>query len=146
MTRKTPMVKVLLVDDEKELVATLGERLRTRGMDCRTASNGEEALAEVRSDSPHVMVLDLKMPGMDGLEVLRKIRLTHPAVEVIMLTGHGSDREERLARELGVFHYLTKPQPFDLLLQAILAAVESKPGGPRSPHRENDDKDHRNGG
>ena len=68
------------------------------------------------------MVLDLKMPGIDGIEVLRRVKQKHPAVEVIILTGHGSDREEKLAMELGAFAYLTKPVNIDVLADTMKQA------------------------
>jgi len=95
--------KVLLVDDEQEFVNTLSERLGTRRMTPAIAYDGEEALAMVADDQPEVMVLDLKMPGIDGIEVLRRMKKSHPETEVIILTGHGSTAEEELAAELGAF-------------------------------------------
>jgi two-component system, OmpR family, response regulator CpxR len=114
--------KVLLVDDEREFVHTLSERLHTRAMQPAIAYDGEEALAMVEAEEPEVMVLDLKMPGIDGLEVLRRVKRTHPKTEVIILTGHGSDAEEVLARELGAFAYLRKPVDIDLLTETMKAA------------------------
>jgi len=114
--------KILLVDDEKEFVRTLSERLQTRQMEAAVAYNGEEALSLVESEEPEVMVLDLKMPGIDGIEVLRRMKREHPHVEVIILTGHGSEREEILARELGAFAYLKKPVDIDVLSQTMKEA------------------------
>jgi CheY-like chemotaxis protein len=114
--------RILLVDDEKEFVQTLSERLQTRKMDAAVAYDGEEALSLVKSEEPEVMVLDLKMPGIDGIEVLRRMKRDHPNVEVIILTGHGSEREEALARELGAFAYLEKPVDIDVLSQTMKEA------------------------
>ncbi len=114
--------KVLLVDDEEEFVHTLSERLQTRSIHSAIAYNGEQALAMVESDEPEVIVLDLKMPGIDGMEVLRRVKQTHPATEVIILTGHGSDAEEVLAGELGAFAYLRKPVDIDELTRTMKAA------------------------
>jgi len=114
--------KVLLVDDEREFVQTLSERLQTRRMEPAIAYDGEEALMRVASDEPEVMVLDLKMPGIDGIEVLRRVKKEHPDVEVIILTGHGSQREEALARELGAFAYLQKPVNVDSLARIMREA------------------------
>jgi len=114
--------KVLLVDDEREFVHTLSERLQTRNLPTEIVYDGEQALACVENEPPEVMVLDLKMPGIDGIEVLRQVKQSHPDVEVIILTGHGSAREEQLARELGAFAYLRKPVDLDVLTRTMQAA------------------------
>lgn len=114
--------KVLLVDDEQEFVQTLSERLQTRDFETSIAYNGEEALTRVDADEPEVIVLDLKMPGIDGIEVLRRVKRDHPGTEVIILTGHGSAKEERLAEELGAFAYLRKPVDIDVLTETMQAA------------------------
>jgi two-component system response regulator CpxR len=111
--------KILLVDDEREFVHTLSERLQTRRLDSEVVYDGEQALAVLESEPPDVMVLDLKMPGIDGIEVLRRVKQSHPQIEVIILTGHGSDREERLASDLGAFAYLKKPVNIDVLAQTM---------------------------
>jgi len=116
--------RVLLVDDEREFVQTLSERLQTRHMEPVIAYDGEEALSRVASDEPEVMVLDLKMPGIDGLEVLRRVKREHPNVEVIILTGHGSEKEEALALELGAFAYLKKPVNIELLTKTMKEAYQ----------------------
>ncbi len=115
-------LKVLLVDDEKEFVNTLSERLETRRMTPTIAYDGEEALAMADDDQPEVMVLDLKMPGIDGIEVLRRMKKSHPETEVIILTGHGSATEEKMAAELGAFAYLRKPVDIDELTETMRAA------------------------
>ena len=114
--------KILLVDDEKEFVETLSERLQTRNLESAIAYDGEQALAILQDDAPEVMVLDLKMPGIDGLEVLRRVKRDHPATEVIILTGHGSPAEAELAKELGAFAYLEKPVNVDVLAETMKAA------------------------
>ena len=114
--------KVLLVDDEKEFVHTLSERLQTRHMEPSVVYDGEEALSFVSKDQPEVMVLDLKMPGIDGLQVLKKVKKDHPETEVIILTGHGSDRERELAMELGAFAYLEKPVDINVLTETMTKA------------------------
>jgi CheY-like chemotaxis protein len=116
--------KILLVDDEKEFVHTLSERLRTRDLESAIAYDGEQALNMLKEDVPDVMVLDLMMPGIDGIEVLRRIKRDHPRVEVIILTGHGSKREEEQAEELGAFAYLNKPVDVDRLAQVMKAAYK----------------------
>ena len=114
--------KFLLVDDEKEFVLTLSERLETRNLGSAIAYDGEEALSIMETDSPDVMVLDLKMPGIDGLEVLRRVKREKPATEVIILTGHGSKQEETQAMELGAFAYLEKPVNIDVLAETMKQA------------------------
>jgi len=119
-------IKILLVDDEKEFVETLSERIRMRDHDSKVALNGEEALKHIDDDLPDVVVLDLKMPGIDGMEVLRRIRKAYPNVQVIMLTGHGSDKDEKEARKLGAFEYLQKPVEIDTLMKKIKKAYKQK--------------------
>ncbi len=130
--------KILLVDDEKEFVHTLSERLQTRNFEPVVAYNGEQALSMVQNDAPDVMVLDLKMPGIDGLEVLRRIKRERKHTEVIILTGHGSQQERQLAEELGAFAYLNKPVDIDVLSdtmkKAYAKAAEVKMDGPDSTH------------
>lgn len=119
-------IKILLVDDEKEFVQTLSERIRMRDHKSDVALNGEEALKHMDDDLPDVVVLDLKMPGIDGMEVLRRIRKAYPDVQVIMLTGHGSDKDEKEARKLGAFEYLQKPVEIDTLMKKIKKAYKQK--------------------
>jgi len=116
--------KILLVDDEREFVLTLSERLEARNLESAVAHDGEEALAIVETDAPDVMVLDLKMPGIDGLEVLRRVKQERPETEVIILTGHGSDRERVRATELGAFAYLNKPVDIDELAETMKQAYQ----------------------
>ena len=127
-----PPIKVLLVDDEREFVETLSERLRVRELRPTVAYDGEQALAAVEKDEPEVMILDLKMPGIDGMEVLRRIKKERPRVEVIILTGHGSQEDERRAKELGAFAYLEKPVDISILTDVMKEAYrkvhESKDG------------------
>jgi len=119
-------IKILLIDDEKELVETLSERIRMRDHKSDVALDGEEALKQMDDDLPDVVVLDLKMPGIDGMEVLRRIRKAYPNVQVIMLTGHGSDKDEKEARKLGAFEYLQKPVEIETLMKKIKKAYKQK--------------------
>lgn len=116
--------KILLVDDEKEFVHTLSERLQSRELESAIAYDGEQALDMLQKDAPDVMVLDLMMPGINGIEVLRRVKRDHPDVEVIILTGHGSDRERASAEELGAFAYLEKPVNVDHLARVMKAAYK----------------------
>ena len=114
--------KLLLVDDEREFVKTLSERLFMRDVHSATAYDGESALSILTEDEPEVMILDLKMPGIDGIEVLRKVKTNHPEVEVIILTGHGSEADRKLCLSLGAFAYLQKPVDIDVLTETLKKA------------------------
>lgn len=116
--------KVLLVDDEREFVQTLSERLMLRDMGSAVVYDGEAALDLVENDEPEVMILDLKMPGIDGVEVLRRVKKAKPEIEVIILTGHGSDKDREICMELGAFAYLHKPIDIDVLSETLTAANE----------------------
>ena len=107
--------KVLLVDDEREFVQTLSERLMLRDMGSAVAHDGEAALELIAEDDPEVLVLDLKMPGLDGIEVLRRVKESRPDVEVIILTGHGSETDRETCMKLGAFAYMHKPVDIDVL-------------------------------
>ena len=117
-------IKILLVDDEKEFVQTLSERIQMRELGADIAFNGEEALEIIENEVPDVMILDLRMPGIDGMEVLRRVKKSYPGVQVIILTGHGSDKDEHEARQLGAFDYLQKPVELDTLIKKIRKAYK----------------------
>ena len=117
-------IKVLLVDDEEDFVKSLSERIKMRDLDSDVALNGEEALKLVDDEVPDVMVLDLKMPGIDGMEVLRRVKKAYPKVQVIMLTGHGSEKDEKEARRLGAYEYLEKPTSIETLIKHIKRAFK----------------------
>ncbi|MBB5348855.1 response regulator [Desulfoprunum benzoelyticum] len=116
--------KVLLVDDERDFVQTLSERLIMRDMGSAVAYDGESALTMIQDEEPEVMILDLKMPGIDGIEVLRQVKATNPDIEVIVLTGHGTDKDKDICMELGAFAFLQKPVDIQLLSQTLIKANE----------------------
>ncbi|MBW2062961.1 MAG: response regulator [Deltaproteobacteria bacterium] len=118
--------KVLLVDDEEEFVKSLSERLEIRELKSDMAFNGEQAMQQVSDEVPDVMVLDLKMPGIDGLEVLRRIKKFYPQVQVVILTGHGTDKDEAQAKKLGAFAYLQKPVDLEHLVDTLKKAYAYK--------------------
>ncbi len=120
---ETPL-RVLLVDDEKEYVQTLSERLKLRQFANEIAYTGEEALDYTDREDIEVILLDLKMPGMDGFEVLKRIKETKPHIEVIILTGHGSEKDRQICMELGAFDYLQKPADIDLITETMKRAYE----------------------
>ncbi len=101
--------KVLIVDDEKDFVEMFSLRLQETGERVFTAYNGKECLDILEGEDIDVVVLDIKMPGMDGIEVLREIKKRHPIVEVILLTGHGAIETAVTGMKLGAFDYLLKP-------------------------------------
>jgi DNA-binding NtrC family response regulator len=118
--------KVLLVDDEEEFIRSLAERLSLRELGSDTVYDGEQALSFVNRQEPDVMVLDLKMPGIDGMEVLRQVKKTYPDIQVIILTGHGTKQHEDEARRLGAFDYMEKPVNIDVLVRSMRAAFKQK--------------------
>ncbi|TKB07058.1 response regulator [Desulforhopalus sp. IMCC35007] len=114
--------KVLFVDDEREFVQTVSQRLNSRDVGTYGVFDGQQALELIAEDRPDVMVLDLKMPGMYGVEVLRKTKEIAPEVEVIILTGHGTAKDREDCLELGAFAYLNKPVNIEELSATIKAA------------------------
>ncbi|WP_243313114.1 response regulator [Fundidesulfovibrio agrisoli] len=115
---------ILLVDDEEDFVQTLAERLELRGIECRVALDGEAGLAAMAESQPDVVVLDMFMPGIKGLEVLRLIRERHPKVQVILLTGQGATKDGMDGMKLGAFDYMIKPLSIDDLTSKIGEAVK----------------------
>jgi DNA-binding NtrC family response regulator len=123
-------LRVLIVDDEEELVSALEERLNLRGFQAAGVTTGTAAL-QYLADSPcDVVLLDVKMPGLGGLEVIRQIKQAHPKLEVILLTGHGSAKDADAGMELGAFDYVMKPVKIDVLVRLLLEATARKGGDP----------------
>ena len=118
--------KLLIIDDEVEFASTLSERLRIRGIDVTDVHSGTEGLAKLVEIAPDIVILDLKMPDMNGLDVLVGIKKYDPAIEVIMLTGHGSGAAGIMAMEKGALNYIMKPVDFNELLQKINLAYEKR--------------------
>lgn len=116
--------KVLLVDDEQEFLETLSDRLNTRNYGSYPVFDGKEALDLLGQETPDVIVLDLKMPGMSGVEVLYQVKLVKPEVEIIILTGHGSEEDEKTCMKLGAYAYLQKPVDIALLTSIIDEAYQ----------------------
>lgn len=119
-------IRVLLVDDEAEFLETLVKRLKKRRVDVQGVRSGEEALEFIRRQPVDVVVLDVKMPGMDGIQTLKAIKSMDPLVEVIMLTGHASVEVAIQGMELGAFDYLMKPMDIDELLYKVQDAYKKK--------------------
>lgn len=117
-------IKVLLVDDEEGYTSILAKRLAKRNYEVTTALSGSEGIQAVRSNDFDVVILDLKMEDMDGIEVLKIFKKLLPSMEVIMLTGHGSERAAREGISFGAFDYLTKPCELDDLEAKIREAYK----------------------
>jgi two-component system, OmpR family, response regulator CpxR len=111
--------KVLLVDDERDFVQTLSERLDIRNFGSHAVYDGQQALDFIQEDDPDVMVIDLRMPGINGIDVLKQVKQTNPHIEVIVLSGHGSLEDEQACLELGAFSFLHKPADLEKLSETI---------------------------
>jgi DNA-binding NtrC family response regulator len=118
--------KVLLVDDEEEFVETLAERMRSRGMEVATSNSGGDALDLVESEPYDVVVLDLQMPGMDGIEVLERIKKRKPDIQVVLLTGHATVEKGVEAMKHGALEFLEKPIDLSKLSEVIQKAKAEK--------------------
>jgi DNA-binding NtrC family response regulator len=121
-------IRLLLVDDELGYLEVLSKRLTRRGFEVTTASSGAEAIRAARRWDFDVAVVDLKMEDMDGIEVLKTLKRMVPDLEVIILTGHGSERAAREGIAQGAFDYLIKPVGLDPLIVRICAARISEEG------------------
>ena len=118
--------RVLLVDDEADFLDTLVKRMKKRKVAAHGVSSGEDAIAYLDQNEVDVVVLDVRMPGMDGIEILREVKKKFPLTEVIMLTGHASMEVAIEGMELGAFDYLMKPVDFDDLLYKLEDAHKKK--------------------
>ena len=118
----TDHVRLLLIDDEKDFVNILSKRLKRRSIEVKKAFSGAKAIQALRGQEFDVAVLDLKMEDMDGIEVLKMLKIMDPRLAVIMLTGHGSAEAAEQGIKLGAFDYLTKPCELEELLEKIIAA------------------------
>ena len=105
--------KVLIVDDEKDFVEMFAMRLTEQGEKVSTARSGMEALKLLEKTPIDVVILDIRMPGMDGIDTLKQIKALYPVVEIILLTGHGSTETAVKGMKLGAFDYLMKPADFE---------------------------------
>jgi len=118
--------KILIVDDEKNIRLTLSQALETLGMPVQTAGDGEEALQTLQDSDFSLVLLDLKLPGMDGLEVLRRIRVSWPKIPVIMITAHGSIEYAVEAMKLGAIDFIRKPFSPGEIRALVSQALKSK--------------------
>ncbi|MBW2574535.1 MAG: response regulator [Deltaproteobacteria bacterium] len=122
----TEGIKILLVDDEKAFIELMAKRLRRRKQYVITAESGPEALAQMENESFDVVICDVKMPGMNGIEVLQEIKHRFPDTEVIMLTGHATIESGLEGVRFGAFDYLMKPTDIEILMGKLEAAYENK--------------------
>jgi len=116
--------KVLLIDDEEEFVTTLAERLELREIRTLIETDGQAALARVETDKPQVVVLDIMMPGISGLDILRHIKTSHSEIPVILLTGRGTTNEGMEGMRLGAFDFLMKPVKIEDLISKLSDALD----------------------
>jgi DNA-binding NtrC family response regulator len=118
--------KVMIVDDEADFLETIIKRLQARKIEVTGAESGQKALEILAAQDIDVIILDVKMPGMDGIETLREIKKRKPLTEVIMLTGHASVESGIQGMQLGAFDYVMKPVALDELLEKMRQAYERK--------------------
>lgn len=118
-------IKILIADDEVEFASTLVTRLQLRKFQASMVNSGGEALEAVEKERPDVLLLDLKMPDLDGLEVLAQLREKHPSLKVIILTGHGSFDAGREGMELGAYDYIMKPVDLNRLIEIVREACRT---------------------
>jgi solute carrier family 13 (sodium-dependent dicarboxylate transporter), member 2/3/5 len=118
--------RILLVDDEDQFRVTLAKQLAVRGYQVLDVNNGEDAIKIVRHENPEVVVLDQKMPKMDGIQTLQELKKIRPEVQIIMLTGYGSIESARVTGKHDVFGYIQKPCPVEELIEKIEAARDER--------------------
>src|SRR3989338_6889854 len=119
MRSQKETIKVLVVDDEIEIQKVLSKILIRKGYVVETAGNGKEALSLVRKSKPDIVLLDIMMPKLDGIETLRRIKALHEKVIVMMITAYGSIKTAREAMRFGAYDYITKPFDMDFIYQII---------------------------
>ncbi len=126
MKKNEDTLNVLFVDDEVDYLETLMKRMKKRNISVCGRNSGEEALELLKRDPVDIVIMDVKMPGMDGIQTLREIKKQYPTIEVIMLTGHASVEVAIDGMKLGAFDYLLKPIKIDQLLYKIQDAYKKK--------------------
>ncbi len=119
-------IKVLLVDDEKDFLTTLEERMTIRDMAVQATTSARDALKMIMVESFDVMVLDLMMPEMDGIELLKTVKIKQPELQIILLTGHGTIEKGMEAMRLGAADFIEKPADIEILLEKIKKAQARK--------------------
>lgn len=119
-------MKMMLVDDEERYLQTTSKLIEKKGYEVLTARSGEEALEKLKTNTVHVMILDMKMPGMDGNETLKAAKSLYPLVEIILLTGHATVDSAIDGLKNGAFDFLMKPADIDQILEKALDAFEKR--------------------
>lgn len=128
---RTEPVSILVVDDEKEFAFSLSKVLARRGFHVQTALSGQEAMDLLSRRGFHVALLDVKMPGQDGLALMKEFQEKAPAMAVILMTGHISPEEELSGKAVGAFAYLLKPHPIPELVELIQKAAKASDSSPQ---------------
>jgi DNA-binding response OmpR family regulator len=128
-TQQTHSLRVLIADDEIEFAETLVARLKLRNFSASMVNSGRATLAAIEQQKPDVLVLDLKMPDLDGLEVLADLQTSNPQLAVIILTGHGSFEAGKQGMELGAYDYIMKPVDLKVLIEKIESAFRAVHNG-----------------
>jgi DNA-binding NtrC family response regulator len=126
MSDEKKQIKLLIVDDEEKFLSATAERLGLRDFDVTTAAEGKQAIKAAKKGKFDVAILDLRMPGMDGMELLQILKKKHKYLEVIILTGYASVDSAVEATKLGAFSYLEKPYNFEKLLEVLKEAYETR--------------------
>ena len=126
MSDETPKIKLLIVDDEEDFLKSIAERLGMRDFDVTTATEGKLAIKAAKKGKFDVAILDMRMPGMDGMDLLQTLKKKHKYLEVIILTGFGSIDSAVEATKLGAYSYLEKPYDFEKLIAEIKEAYEAR--------------------
>jgi DNA-binding NtrC family response regulator len=116
-------INVLLVDDEEELIAAWVERMKLRGINATGVTNGNEAIQKIKDTDYNVVVLDIKMPGIDGFEIMQQIQMEKPRLPIILITGHQCTEEESKGMLSDAFDCLVKPVNIEILIERINEAV-----------------------
>jgi DNA-binding NtrC family response regulator len=126
MSAEERKIQLLIVDDEEKFLEAIAKRLRMKDFDVTTASNGKDALKVAKKGRFDVAILDLKMPDMEGTEVLKVLKGKHKYLEAVMLTGHGTIGSAVECTKLGAFGYLEKPYDFDKLVDVLQQAYKAR--------------------
>ncbi len=126
MSDEKKQIKLLIVDDEEKFLSATAERLGLRDFDVTTATEGNQAIKAAKKGKFDVAILDLRMPGMDGMELLQILKKKHKFLELIILTGYASVDSAVEATKLGAFSYLEKPYNFEKLLEVLKDAYETR--------------------
>ena len=121
---KAQPIKIILIDDEEEFISTLAERLELRDYLCKTAGDGHSGIQMVATQVFDIAILDLMMPGLNGLNTLRQIKEINPDLPVILLTGHGSTKDGMEGMRIGAFDFLIKPLDIYALIDKIQLAID----------------------